>query len=135
MHRMIIQNEKNCRKSPALPNCQWQTTSSECSAYPATPERTSGRLKLTLRVKRSPILEDIVESGTSLSEDSYEPEYEVVDHEGVNDVRRRKKHKTRDRERRHKRRELDFNPPAPSPIKRLRLLLGNETHTIDIPHS
>ena len=131
---MISQSEKNSRKSPALPNCQWQNSTSECSIYPTTPERTSGRLKLTLRVKRSPVMEDMTESGTSFSEDSYEPEYEVVDLEGIEDGRRRKKHKTRDRERRRKKRELDFNPPPP-PVKRLRLLLGNETHTIDLSRS
>lgn len=85
-------------------------------------------------MKRSPVLDDIVESGTSLSEDSYEPEYEVLRVEGVERSRRRKKHKTRDRERRHKKRELNLDPPPP-PMKRLRLIFGNETHTIDLPHS
>ncbi|XP_017756320.1 PREDICTED: histone-lysine N-methyltransferase Suv4-20 [Eufriesea mexicana] len=112
---------------------QWQMNNSNCQVCPTTPERT-GRLKLTLRMKRSPVLEDIVESGTSLSEDSYEPEYEVLRVEGVEKSRRKKKHKTRDRERRHKKRELNLDPPPP-PMKRLRLIFGNETHTIDFPHS
>lgn len=115
------------------PDCQWQMNNSNCQVCPTTPERT-GRLKLTLRMKRSPVLEDIVESGTSLSEDSYEPEYEVLRVEGVEGSRRKKKHKTRDRERRHKKRELNLDPPPP-PMKRLRLIFGNETHTIDFPHS
>lgn len=118
-----------------MPNYQWQNGNSDCPAYPTTPEKTSGRLKLTLRMKRSPVVDDNMESGTSLSEDSYEPEYEVVEVEGVENTRRRKKHKTRNRERRHKRRGLDFNPPPP-PVKRLRLLLGNESiSTIDLSHS
>lgn len=133
---MIIHNEKSFLKVPALPNYQWQNGNTNCPVYPTTPEKTSGRLKLTLRVKRSPVVDDNMESGTSLSEDSYEPEYEVVELEGIENTRRRKKHKTRNRERRHKRRGLDFNPPPPPPVKRLRLLLGNESiSTIDLSHS
>ncbi|XP_015123057.1 histone-lysine N-methyltransferase Suv4-20 [Diachasma alloeum] len=130
-------NVKDCiLKKPHPPppeNCHWQAET-RCRECPITPERPGGRLKLTLRMKRSPILDDIVESGTSLSEDSYEPEYEVLRVEGVESSRRKKKHKTRDRERRHKKREIHLDPPPP-PMKRLRLIFGNETHTIDLPHS
>lgn len=131
-------NHGNSRKSTLTPSeCQWQVNnSSDCrTVCPVTPERTGGRLKLTLRMKRSSVLEDTIESGTSgLSEDSYEPEYEVLRVEGVE--RHRKKHKSKDRERRHKRsREFDLDPPPPPPMKRLRLIFGNETHTIDLPHS
>ena len=122
---------------------QSSNNSQECRTYPATPERPGGRLKLTLRMKRSPVLDDVIESGTSLSEDCGNdvPEYEVLRVEGVDEdvletVKPRKKHKTRDRERRHKRRELALGPPAvPLAMKRLRLIFGNETHTIDLPHS
>lgn len=132
------ENNGSTRKSSATPSeCQWRTSnSSDCRVCPVTPERTGGRLKLTLRMKRSPVLDDIVESGTSgLSEDSYEPEYEVLRVEGLERRKRRKKHKSRDRERRHKKsRELNLDPPPP-PMKRLRLILGNETRTIDLTHS
>ncbi|XP_076641007.1 histone methyltransferase 4-20 [Halictus rubicundus] len=133
LKRLSTYNNENAQKPASLTECQWQTSTTNCQVCPTTPERT-GRLKLTLRMKRSPVLEDIVESGTSLSEDSYEPEYEVLRVEGVERSRRKKKHKTRDRERRHKKRELNLDPPPP-PMKRLRLIFGNETHTIDFPHS
>ncbi|XP_011880294.1 PREDICTED: histone-lysine N-methyltransferase Suv4-20 [Vollenhovia emeryi] len=132
------ENNGSARKSSTIPSeCQWRTSNpSDCRVCPVTPERTGGRLKLTLRMKRSPVLDDIVESGTSgLSEDSYEPEYEVLRVEGLERRKRRKKHKSRDRERRHKKsRELNLDPPPP-PMKRLRLILGNETRTIDLTHS
>ncbi|XP_043605423.1 histone-lysine N-methyltransferase KMT5B-B isoform X3 [Bombus pyrosoma] len=133
LNRLSACSNDSAQKLTAASEYQWQMNSSNCQVYPTTPERT-GRLKLTLRMKRSPVLEDIVESGTSLSEDSYEPEYEVLRVEGVERSRRKKKHKTRDRERRHKKRELNLDPPSP-PMKRLRLIFGNETHTIDFPHS
>ncbi|XP_060817740.1 histone-lysine N-methyltransferase Suv4-20 [Bombus pascuorum] len=133
LNRLSACSNDSAQKLTAASEYQWQMNSSNCQMYPTTPERT-GRLKLTLRMKRSPVLEDIVESGTSLSEDSYEPEYEVLRVEGVERSRRKKKHKTRDRERRHKKRELNLDPPPP-PMKRLRLIFGNETHTIDFPHS
>ncbi|XP_014484771.1 PREDICTED: histone-lysine N-methyltransferase Suv4-20 [Dinoponera quadriceps] len=122
-------NSSSAPKSSTPSECQWRTSSSDCRVCPVTPERTGGRLKLTLRMKRSPVLDDIAESGTSLSEDSYEPEYEVLRVEGVERSKRRKKHKSRSHERGHKKR--DYQPP----MKRLRLILGNETHTIDLPHS
>lgn len=97
-----------------------------------TPEK-GGRVKLTLRMKRSPMLDEVIESGNSLSEDSFEPEYEVLRVEGVDSSNisshKKKRHKSKDRkrERRNKQSKLLLNP------KRLRLILGNETHTIDIP--
>lgn len=89
-----------------------------------TPER---RLKLTLRMKRSPMLDDLIESGTNLSDGSgnsacnthYAPEYEVFRVEGLLDnsdddsfdtssspskpqQKRKKRHKTKSRRRRHR---------------------------------
>uniref|UniRef100_A0A034VTQ9 Histone-lysine N-methyltransferase Suv4-20 n=1 Tax=Bactrocera dorsalis TaxID=27457 RepID=A0A034VTQ9_BACDO len=168
-----------------------------------TPER---RLKLTLRMKRSPILDEVIESGTSLSDESSsfngsfsrasshsaEPvEYEILRMEGISEhggdfdsipLKRKKRHKTnkehhhhhrhRSRHRQHQRYkaadelshsmnvEVSTTPPAGVPAaqsrpqaavlpplatdangcavhtpqkKRLRLIFGNETHTIDIP--
>lgn len=81
-------------------------------------------------MKRSPV-DDNVESGASgLSEDGCGPEYEILRMEGVENKKRRKKHKSRDREKRHKK-QRGYKPP----MKRLRLILGNETRTIDLTKS
>lgn len=117
-------DEKNPRNSPE-------------NACEKTPEK-SGRLKLTLRMKRSPVLDEVIESGNSLSEDSFEPEYEILRVEGVDSSlytphsHRKKRHKSKDRkrDRRHKYVESLLDRP---PMKRLKLKFGNESHTIDIP--
>lgn len=140
---------------------------------PPPPQRS---VKLTLRMKRSPMLDEIIESGNSLSDgDSsglvFEPEYEVLRVEGVgldpppsppspscssssHGSHRKKRHKTRSRQRTKHRKSSEqgssdssedpvvmppfsqeqqpTSPPNP-PMKRLRLILGNETRTIDIP--
>lgn len=94
-----------------------------------TPER---RLKLTLRMKRSPMLDDLMESGTNLSDGSgnsvynthYAPEYEVFRVEGLLDnsddddsfdasssspskpqQKRKKRHKTKAKSHRHRHRK------------------------------
>lgn len=183
-----------------------------------TPER---RLKLTLRMKRSPMLDDLIESGTSLSDGSgssnylnthFEPEYEVFRVEGLldhyDDVnldvnakkmqhKRKKRHKSKAKNHRHRSRDRDKSSSSshhhkeqlqnnhehkhtnnhphnnhlnhhldklhlnnstinhfhhltnnkltssncisnnlqqnPPPMKRLRLIFGNESRTIDIP--
>uniref|UniRef100_A0A146KK83 Uncharacterized protein n=1 Tax=Lygus hesperus TaxID=30085 RepID=A0A146KK83_LYGHE len=139
-----------------------QVQKAETGVEQAVPEKR--RLKLTLRMKRSPILDDLTESGTSWSDESsgFEPEYEVLRVEGVDvdesgtDVsgetggsegdcrkrgKRRHRHKSRDRERQHRHRrkrkhsdvDLDGFPPPQCKLKRLRLICGNETRTIDLP--
>lgn len=103
-----------------------------------TPEKCGG-LKLTLRMKRSPVLDEVIESGNSLSEDSYEPEYEVLRVEGVDSktyssyAHRKKRHKSKDRKRDKKMKQNLLPPSNPPPMKRLKLIFGNESHTIDIP--
>lgn len=113
-----------------------------------TPPTPPPPLKLTLRMKRSPVLDEVIESGISWSEDSYEPEYEVLRVEGVDGfqghAKRKKKRKSRDREkRRHKTAaaaEYSSSSSSPSPplidrppLKRVKLIFGDESRTIDIP--
>ncbi|CAH2091888.1 unnamed protein product [Euphydryas editha] len=95
--------------------------SSEC---PCTPPRRG--LKLTLRVKRSPVVEEVLDCGGTVEA----PEYEVLRLEGVDPetVRRLKKR------RRSKERHRKHSPIRPlPPMKRLRLIFGNESRTIDLP--
>lgn len=145
-----------------------------CVTPPPPPQRS---VKLTLRMKRSPMLDEIIESGNSLSDGdssglTFEPEYEVLRVEGVGpdpppsppspssssssrSSHRKKRHKTRSRQRTKHRKSSEHgssdssedpmampylpvvpeptSPPPNPPMKRLRLILGNETRTIDIP--
>lgn len=95
--------------------------SSEC---PCTPPRRG--LKLTLRVKRSPVVEEVMDCGGPAEA----PEYEVLRLEGVDpETARRLKKRRRSKERHRK-----HNPVHPlPPMKRLRLIFGNESRTIDLP--
>ncbi|XP_068627890.1 histone-lysine N-methyltransferase Suv4-20 isoform X2 [Battus philenor] len=95
--------------------------SSEC---PCTPPRRG--LKLTLRVKRSPVVEEVMDCGTTTEA----PEYEVLRLEGVDpETARRLKKRRRSKERHRKHSPIRPLPP----MKRLRLIFGNESRTIDLP--
>ncbi|XP_046978270.1 histone-lysine N-methyltransferase Suv4-20 [Vanessa cardui] len=95
--------------------------SSEC---PCTPPRRG--LKLTLRVKRSPVVEEVLECGGTVEA----PEYEVLRLEGVDpETARRLKKRRRSKERHRKHSPIRPLPP----MKRLRLIFGNESRTIDLP--
>lgn len=147
-------------------------TLSSPSTAMVTPEKSGGRcgVKLRLRMKRSPVLDEVIEVGSHLSDSvggggmTYEPEYEVLTVEGITSQdyeedqhhhnhhshnhhhrRHRKKHH-REHRRRSDSSESDSTDgdgssaaaaaaaatPRPT-MKRLRLILGNETHTITIP--
>lgn len=143
-------------------------TPSSPSTAMVTPEKSVGRcgVKLRLRMKRSPVLDEVIEVGSHLSDSvggggvTYEPEYEVLTVEGITSQdyeeehhnhnhhshnhhhrRHRKKHH-REHRRRSDSSESDSTDgdgtsaaaatPRPT-MKRLRLILGNETHTITIP--
>lgn len=95
--------------------------SSEC---PCTPPRRG--LKLTLRVKRSPVMEEVMDCGGPAEA----PEYEVLRLEGVDpETARRLKKRRRSKERHRKHSPIRPLPP----MKRLRLIFGNESRTIDLP--
>lgn len=191
LHSKVATNDRDC--TPAIAVTAMETLLK-------TPER---RLKLTLRMKRSPILDEVIESGTSLSDESSsfngsfsrasshsaEPvEYEILRMEGISEhggdfdsipLKRKKRHKTKEHHHHHRHRsrhrqhqrynaadelthsmnvEVSTMPPgvpaaqsSPQAVlptlttdangsvvhtpqkKRLRLIFGNETHTIDIP--
>ncbi|VVC94853.1 histone-lysine N-methyltransferase KMT5B [Leptidea sinapis] len=98
--------------------------SSKSSDCPCTPPRRG--LKLTLRVKRSPVVEEVMENGNV----NEQPEYEVLRLEGVDpETARRIKKRRRSKERHRKHSPIRPLPP----MKRLRLIFGNESRTIDIP--
>ncbi|ETN67513.1 hypothetical protein AND_000673 [Anopheles darlingi] len=69
--------------SPQQPKQQWPTVT---DSVLSTPER---RVKLTLRMKRSPVIDEIIESGQSLGENngtnacSFPREYEILRTEGI----------------------------------------------------
>ncbi|XP_075972813.1 histone methyltransferase 4-20 isoform X2 [Anticarsia gemmatalis] len=95
--------------------------SNEC---PCTPPRRG--LKLTLRVKRSPVVEEVMDCGNTTEA----TEYEVLRLEGVDpETARRLKKRRRSKERHRKHSPIRPLPP----MKRLRLIFGNESRTIDLP--
>ncbi|XP_055617639.1 histone-lysine N-methyltransferase Suv4-20-like [Toxorhynchites rutilus septentrionalis] len=228
LSKSVSESESSSSWENKIPAQQQQQLHSCLSNIPnpetllKTPER---RLKLTLRMKRSPVIDEIIESGTSLSEDTcstsnFKPEYEILRLEGIAEEserddddgeegdemddeltyssscssrisqKRKKRHKSKEARRHRKRakRELrrhnhhhhhhhhspsqqlqqqqqnqqqpvilqpsalgpvtaavtaavavNQTPPKgssiafPAPTKRLRLIFGNETRTIDIP--
>lgn len=114
----------------------------EPTSEPSTPEKQStGRLKLTLRVKRSPVVEESSHLRENWSTEV--AQYEILRWEGdiEEDLHRRKKHKNKDRERRRRKREYSNCEDSSQypvseiqlPMKRLKLILGNESQTINLP--
>lgn len=126
-------------------------------ARPTTPPRSSqevlrepvgmpspgGRLKLTLRMKRSPVLDEVIESGNSMGGDGHVvnqrqiPVYEVLRMEGLEAEPEMEQPKNRVRRTQRRKFPLISSPPSKQdvlpPTKRLRLIFGNESHTIDLP--
>lgn len=145
-----------CRTSPQCespPHPLIGYTPSSPPAAMVTPEKSVRcGVKLRLRMKRSPVLDEVIEVGSHLSDSgvTYEPEYEVLTVEGITnqdyqtDHHHHHHHHRRHRKKHHReRRRSDSSEgdstdgdstasPRPT-MKRLRLILGNETHTITIP--
>jgi histone-lysine N-methyltransferase SUV420H len=127
---------------------EWEEEKAEPAYVPhveKTPEKVR-TVKLTLRMKRSPVLDEVIESGNSLSEDSAAPEYEILRVEGVDRIEdeedgectpfshtRKKRHKVKDKKEKKERKSKQTEEVTRVPMKRLRLIFGNESHTIDIP--
>ncbi|CAH0385402.1 unnamed protein product [Bemisia tabaci] len=127
-------------------------------------EKQGGRLKLTLRMKRgrvSRVLDDVFESGSSwpTCEQSPEPEYEILRLEVDSDVKFDLTHKRKKHKRHNKKEEKEENDeeeegesvdgtsstcgekvnensvPFQPPTKRVKLIFGNESTTIDLAPS
>lgn len=114
------ETKKECESGPP-----WLAdNSNKSSECPCTPPRRG--LKLTLRVKRSPVVEEVMDCRGTVEA----PEYEVLRLEGVDpETARRLKKRRRSKERHRKHSPIRPLPP----MKRLRLIFGNESRTIDLP--
>lgn len=132
-------------KTASKPSCSDQDHQ---NCVVTTPEKPLGRLKLTLRMKRSPMFDDVIEWRRNMNEECYEPQYEVLRVEGIDEEesrvetreesspsRKKKKHKAKRRRKLREEARCNGTEETTIPLKRLRLILGNETRTIDIPSS
>lgn len=122
-------------------------THHEMEHQPACKALPGGRLKLTLRMKRSPVLDEVIESGSNMEGDGRlaqqqrtTPVYEVLRVEGLECESQTEEMAGANRVRRIRSRKSSSTLPASSPhsnvvptTKRLRLIFGNESHTIDLP--
>lgn len=124
-HKIDVANRTEESKKEVDSGAPWLVdNSNKSSECPCTPPRRG--LKLTLRVKRSPAVEEVLDCGGAAEV----PEYEVLRLEGVDpDTARRLKKRRRSKERHRKHSPIRPLPP----MKRLRLIFGNESHTIDLP--
>ncbi|KAB7494133.1 Histone-lysine N-methyltransferase KMT5B-A [Armadillidium nasatum] len=132
------------------------------SSEPITPTKNSHcRVKLKLRMKRSPVLDEVIEVGSHISDaighfSYHEPEYEVLTVEGISaedyitpedddpsssrDETPRLHHHRKRRKKRRKRSDCsegestDIDGVQPR-MKRIKLIIGNESSTFDIPSS
>jgi len=108
------------------------------SCQPALISSPSGRLKLTLRMKRSPVLDEVIESGNIMDP---HPVYEVLRVEGLTEdeaelADKSSQHAKSKHQRRSRRKYAEKHRNVVMPTtKRLRLIFGNESHTIDLPPS
>lgn len=130
------------------------------STAPVTPEKSPQcRVKLTLRMKRSPVLDEVIESGSHISDRlgsfpyHHEPEYEVLTMEGISTAdyvtpdedssssrhqtprsrhhrKHRKKHRKRSDYSEGESTDVDGAQPR---MKRVKLIIGNELSTFNIP--
>ncbi|XP_047546017.1 histone-lysine N-methyltransferase KMT5B [Vanessa atalanta] len=124
-HKGEVSNRTEETKKESESGPPWLAdNSNKSSECPCTPPRRG--LKLTLRVKRSPVVEEVLECGGTVEA----PEYEVLRLEGVDpETARRLKKRRRSKERHRKHSPIRPLPP----MKRLRLIFGNESRTIDLP--
>ena len=132
----VADEHKECPTAPS------ETTESPVSLSPPS----GGRLKLTLRMKRSPVLDEVIESGSSMASKSGRvsrhhknvPIYEVLRVEGlvIDSDTTSQVETISSRKSQRRKRLIASSSPRPevsSTTKRLRLIFGNESHTIDLP--
>lgn len=122
------------------------TPTRDVSSPPTMMTSPGGRLKLTLRMKRSPVLDEVIESGSSMTSNGHPlqqnvaPVYEVLRVEGLEmdcEPEEGQKNRVRRTQRRRSPSTASSRNSSTMPVfpttKRLRLIFGNESHTIDIP--
>ncbi|EEB18153.1 conserved hypothetical protein [Pediculus humanus corporis] len=130
-----------------------EVDSGESNASETTPTK-NGHIKLFFKIKRSPILDDILESGSNILRNPFEREYEVlrIDSRDSFDLDESGDAKESDASNssssnlgldndgdsgfsssRDGHGKLPVDIVSRPPMKRLRLILGSETRTIEIP--
>ena len=136
LSRTVTVPDEEREKIKPIPSFEPPSRSVSQITIPTSP---SGRLKLTLRMKRSPVLDEVIESGNAMGINQKDfqqrtmPVYEVFRAEGLEGDSEEKACLRRTSRRRNSS-TASVSPTSgmPTTTKRLRLIFGNESRTIDL---